>query len=113
MKKLLEKLAAWLEEHAIAVGDSTKAIIVSIIAFVVSAVSTCIFAAKGWLGVGLETLFAIFFLGGAILPPAIEGLRAWITKTEWKPWYWFPTVIGCVFGCLLAALIAAIFGWHG
>lgn len=113
MKKLLERLALWLEEHAIAVGDSTKAIVVSIIAFVVSCVSICIFAAKGWLGVGLETLFGIFFLGGMFLPPVVEAIRALVTKTEWKPWYWFPVIIGCVFGCLIAMLISLVFGWHG
>lgn len=113
MKKLLERFVLWLEEHAIAVGDSTKAIVVSIIAFVVSCVTTCIFAAKGWRGIGLETLFGVFFLGGMFLPPIIEAIRARVKKTEWKPWYWFPTVIGCVFGCFLAALISFVFGWHG
>ena len=111
--KLLERFAAWLEEHAIAVGDSSKAIIVSIVAFIVSCVTSCIFAAKGWRGIGMETLLGIFFLGGFFIPPIAEAIRALVTKTEWKPWYWFPTVIGCVFGCLLAMLISAIFGWHG
>jgi MFS family permease len=111
--KILERFALWLEEHAVAVGDSTKAIIVSIIAFIVSCVSICIFAANGWRGIEMEVLLGIFFLGGIFLPPLIEVIRTLITKTKWKPWYWFPTVIGCVIGCLLAMLIAAIFGWHG
>lgn len=111
--KLLERLALWLEEHAIAVGDSTKAIVVSIIAFVASLVSICVFAAKGWMGVGMETLLGIYFLGGMFIPPVFEALRALITKTAWKPWYWFPIIIGYVFGCFGAMLISAIFGWHG
>jgi len=107
----MKKIAIWLNEHAVCVGDSLKANVVHLWCIVISFALMTLFGVMGWNGKAFEWLCVVLFLGSSVLPPVIEGVRALITHTRWEPWYWFPAVIGCVFGGLLAILVGLVFGW--
>lgn len=109
----MKKLAEWLQEHAVVPGESIKAIVAFIISLIVAAVTITLFAAFGWRGRELEYLLGVLVLGACVGLPLFEALRALVTKTSWKPWYWFPSVVGVVIGGLLSMLLSWIFGWYG
>lgn len=109
----MKKIAMWLNEHAICLGDSIEANVLHLWCILVSAVVVTFFAAMGWRGKAMEILLAVLLLGGSILPPIIEAIRALMTKTKWEPWYWFPIVIGNSLGTLLSMAVCYILGWHG
>lgn len=109
----MKKLAMWLNEHAICLGDSLKANVVHLWCILISAVIVTVFAALGWRGDAMYYLLMVLLLGGTILPPIIEAIRALIKRDKWTPWYWFPVVIGNAIGVGIAMLISWIFGWFG
>ncbi len=106
----MKKIALWLNEHAVCLGDSIKANVLHLWCIFISAIVVTFFAAMGWRGMAMEILLAVLLLGGTVLPPVIEAVRA-LVKHEWAPWYWFPIVIGNAIGTLIAMLISLIFGW--
>lgn len=109
----MKKLAIWLNEHAIVLGDSIKANVVHLWCILISAVLVTVFAALGWRGDAMYYLLMVLLLGGTVLPPLIEAIRALIKHDKWTPWYWFPVVIGNAIGVGIAMIICWIFGWHG
>ena len=58
-------------------------------------------------------LLMVLLLGGTVLPPIIEAIRALIKHDKWTPWWWFPVAIGNAIGVGIAMLISWIFGWFG
>jgi len=107
----MKKLAIWLNEHAICIGDSLKANVVHLWCIVITFALMTLFGALGWKGKAFEYLCMALFLGGSVLPPIVAGIVALVKKQPWTPWYWFPVVLGCVFGGLLAIVVGLIFGW--
>lgn len=103
----------WLNEHAICLGDSLKANVVHLWCILISAVLVTLFAALGWRGNAMYYLLMVLLLGGMVLPPIVEAIRALIKHDTWAPWYWFPVVIGNTIGVGIAMLISWIFGWFG
>lgn len=102
---MMRKIAIWLNEHAICLGDSIEANVVHLWCIVISFVLTLVFALVGWTGKPMEWLLAVLLLGGMVLPPLVA-----LFKKPWAPWYWFPIVIGNTIGVGLAMLVAYIFG---
>ena len=108
---IMVRLANWLNEHAVCVGDSLKANVLHLWCVLISFVVITLFALLGWTGKAMEYLLMVLLLGGSVLPPIVEGIRAAITRTKWTPWYWFPIVIGNAFGCLLSILLGLFVGY--
>lgn len=108
---MMKKIAIWLNEHAVVLGDSLKANVVHLWCIFISFVLTSVFAACGLKGKSMEILLAVLLLGGTVLPPIIEAIRAAIKKEPWTPWYWFPVVIGNAIGVGIALLVSLICGW--
>ena len=107
----MKKIAIWLNEHAVCLGDSIKANVLHLWCILVSAVVVTFFAAMGWRGKAMEILLAVLLLGGTVLPPVIEAIHALVKREKWAPWYWFPIAIGNAIGTLIALVISLIFGW--
>lgn len=114
MKKIriMTPLAEWLKEHAIVLGNSIKANVVHLWCILISAVIVSVFAGLGWRGDAMYYLLMVLLLGGTVLPPLIEGVRAIVKNDKWTPWWWFPLLIGNAIGTGIAMLISWIFGWH-
>lgn len=109
----MKKLAQWLNEHAICLGDSLKANVVHLWCILISAVLITMFAILGWKGDAMYYLLMVLLLGGAIVPPIFEAFRALVKKDKWTPWYWFPVAIGNAVGCGLSMIVCWIFGLGG
>lgn len=109
----MKKLAMWLNEHAIVLGDSLKANVLHLWCILISAVLVTVFAILGWTGDAMYYLLMVLLLGGTVLPPILEAIRALVKKDKWTPWYWFPIVIGNAIGVGIAMFICWIFGWYG
>lgn len=107
----MKKLAIWLNEHAVCLGESIKANVLHLWCILISAIIVTFFAAMGWRGKAMEILLAVLLLGGTVIPPLFEAVRALIKREKWTPWYWFPIVIGNAIGVGIAILISLIFGW--
>lgn len=107
----MKKIAQWLNEHAICLGDSIKANVVHLWCIIISFALTIVFAAYGLKGEAMEILLAVLLLGGAVLPPIVEAVRALIKHDKWTPWYWFPIAIGNAIGVGIALLVGLVFGW--
>lgn len=107
----MKKIAIWLNEHAVCLGDSLKANVVHLWSIVAAFVLMTIFGVMGWRGKEFEVLCAVLFLGGSVLPPIVAGIVALVKKQKWEPWYWFPIVIGFVIGGILAILCGLMFGY--
>lgn len=107
----MKKIAIWLNEHAVCVGDSLKANVVHLWCIVIAFVLMTLFGVMGWNGKAFEVLCAVLFLGGSILPPIVAGIVAVVKKQKWEPWYWFPIVIGFVIGGLIAIVVGLVGGW--
>lgn len=107
----MKKLAIWLNEHGVVLGDSIKANVLHLWCILISAIIVTFFAAMGWRGNAMEILLAVLLLGGTVIPPLFEAVRALIKREKWTPWYWFPIVIGNAIGVGIAILISLIFGW--
>lgn len=103
----------WLNEHAICLGDSLKANVVHLWCILISAVLVTLFAALGWRGDSMYYLLMVLLLGGMVLPPIVEAVRASVKHDTWTPWYWFPIIFGNAIGVGIAMLISWIFGWFG
>ena len=106
----MKKIAKWLAEHAVVLGGGGKESVVHLWCIVVSFVLTLCFALCGWTGKAMEWLLMVLLLGGTVLPPIIEAVRALVTHDKWTPWYWFPIVIGNALGVGLTMLVCWIFG---
>ena len=106
----MKKLAIWLNEHAICLGDSIKANVLHLWCVLISFVLVTIFAVFGWKGNAMYYLLMVLLLGGSVLPPIFEIVRALVKHDKWTPWYWFPIAIGNAIGTLLSMLICWIFG---
>lgn len=109
----MKRLAIWLNEHAICLGDSIKANVVHLWFILISAVLVAVFAALGWRGSAMYYLLMVLLLGGMVLPPIVEAVRASVKHDTWTPWYWFPILFGNAIGVGIAMLISWIFGWYG
>lgn len=109
----MKKFAMWLNEHAICLGDSLKANVVHLWCILISAVLVTLFAALGWRGDSMYYLLMVLLLGGMVLPPIVEAVRASVKHDTWTPWYWFPIIFGNAIGVGIAMLISWIFGWFG
>lgn len=109
----MKRLAIWLNEHAICLGDSIKANVVHLWCILISAVIVTVFAALGWRGDAMYYLLMVLLLGGMVLPPIVEAVRASVKHDTWIPWYWFPILFGNAIGVGIAMLISWIFGWYG
>lgn len=109
----MKKIAMWLNERAICLGDSIKANVVHLWCIFISFVLVTLFAAMGWRGKAMEILLAVLLLGGMVLPPVIEAIRALVKHDKWTPWYWFPVAIGNAIGTMISMLVCFIFGWYG
>lgn len=109
----MKRLAIWLNEHAICLGDSIKANVVHLWCILISAVLVAVFAALGWRGSAMYYLLMVLLLGGMVLPPIVEAVRASVKHDTWTPWYWFPILFGNAIGVGIAMLISWIFGWYG
>ena len=106
----MKKLAIWLNEHGVVLGDSIKANVLHLWCILISAIIVTFFAAMGWRGRAMEILLAVLLLGGTVIPPMFEAVRALIKREKWTPWYWFPIVIGNVIGVIIAAFVCWAFG---
>lgn len=100
----------WLNEHAICLGDSIKANVLHLWCILISFVLITFFAVMGWTGDAMYYLLMLLLLGGTVLPPIIEAIRALIKHDKWTPWWWFPVVIGNAIGCGLSMLFCWAFG---
>jgi hypothetical protein len=107
----MKKLAMWLNEHAICLGDSIKANVVHLWCILISFVLITVFAACKCNGKILEYLLMFLLLGGTVIPPIVEAIRALIKRESWTPWYWFPIAIGNAIGCLISIIIGLIFSY--
>lgn len=107
---MMKKLAMWLNNHAIVLGDSLKANVLHLWCILISAVLVTAFTLLGWRGDAMYYLFMVLFLGGSVIPPVVEAVRALIKHDKWTPWYWFPIVIGNVIGVIIAAFVCWAFG---
>ena len=65
----MKKLAIWLNEHAIVLGDSIKANVVHLWCILISFVIVTVFAILGWRGDAMYYLLMVLLLGGAVVPP--------------------------------------------
>lgn len=107
----MKKLAKWLSEHTIIMGDGGRETVVHLWCILISFVLLTLFCGLGWRGKEIEWLCAVLYLGGSVLPPVIAGIVAAIKKQPWNPWYWFPVVIGNVIGGFLSILFCWAVGW--
>lgn len=107
----MKKIAIWLNEHAICVGDSLKANVVYLWCIVIAFVLLTFFGIMGWNGKEFEYLCMALYLGGTVLPPIVAGIVALVKKQPWTPWYWFPIVIGFVIGGIIAIIVGLVGGW--
>lgn len=107
----MKKLAIWLNEHAVCLGDTIKANVVHLWCILISAILVTVFAALGWKGDAMYYLLMVLLLGGCVVPPVVEAVRALVKHDKWTPWYWFPIAIGNGVGTGIALLISIIFGW--
>ena len=108
---MMKKLAMWLNDHAVCVGDSLKANVLHLWCFLLSFIAITAFLLFGKRGLDIEILLAVMFLGGTFIPPVYAGVEALIKKQPWTPWYWFPIAMGCVFGCILSIVVGIFFGY--
>lgn len=108
---MMKKIAIWLNEHAVCLGDTIKANVVHLWCILISAIVVTLFAALGWKGKAMEVLLMVLLLGGCVVPPVVEAVRALIKRERWTPWYWFPIAIGNAIGTGIALLVSLIFGW--
>lgn len=113
----MKKLAMWLNEHAICLGDSLKANVVHLWCILVSfgLITLCAILTKcfDWKFDVMYYLLMVLLLGGAVVPPIFEAFRALVKKDKWTPWYWFPVAIGNAVGCGLSMIVCWIFGLGG
>lgn len=107
----MKKLAIWLNEHAVCLGDSIKANVLHLWCILISTILVTVFAALGWKGDAMYYLLMVLLLGCFVLLPVIEAIRALVKHDKWTPWYWFPITIGNAIGTGIALLISIIFGW--
>ena len=107
----MKKLAIWLSEHAVVLGSGGKDSVLHLWCILISAILVTVFAALGWKGDAMYYLLMVLLLGGMVLPPVIEAIRALVKHDKWTPWYWFPIAIGNAIGTGIALLISIIFGW--
>ena len=107
----MKKIAIWLHEHAVCVGDSLKANVVHLWSIVVAFALMTLFGVMDWNGKAFEVLCMALFLGGSVLPPIAAGITALVKKQKWEPWYWFPIVIGFVVGGIVAIVVGLLGGW--
>lgn len=106
----MKKLAIWLNEHAACLGDSLKANVLHLWCILISFVVITVFAVCGWTGKPMEYLLMVLLLGGTVIPPVFEAVRALLKGEKWTPWYWFPIAIGNAIGTALSMLFCWIFG---
>lgn len=106
----MKKLAIWLNEHAICLGESIKANVLHLWCILISFVIVTLFAVFGLRGEAMYYLLMVLLLGSAMLPPIIEVARALVNHEKWAPWYWFPIVIGNAIGVGLSMIFCWVFG---
>lgn len=107
---MMKKLAKWLSEHAIILGDGGKDSVVYLYSILISFILIILFVLLGWRGQAFEWLCGVLYLGGSLVPPIVAGAIALVKKEPWNPWYWFPIVIGNVVGGIFAIIISYICG---
>lgn len=107
----MKKIAKWLSEHAVVLGDGERESVVHLWCIVASFVLMTLFGILGWNGKAFEWLCAVMFLGGSVVPPVVAGVVALVKHEKWNPWYWFPIVIGFVVGGIIAIVVGLVGGW--
>lgn len=107
---MMKKLAKWLSEHAVILGDGGKDSVVHLYSILISFILIMLFVLLGLKGQAFEWLCGVLYLGGSLVPPIVAGVIALVKKEPWNPWYWFPIVIGNVVGGIFAIIISYICG---
>lgn len=105
----MKKIAKWLSEHAVVLGNGEKDSVVHLWSILISFLLTFIFVLLGWTKQPMYYLLMVLLLGGTVIPPIVAGIIAIIKKSAWNPWYWFPVVIGNAIGTLITMVISYIF----
>lgn len=108
---MMKRLARWLSEHAVVMGDGGRESVLHLWCILVSFLALTFFCAFGLKGKELEYLCMVLYLGASVLPPIIAGIIAAVKKQPWNPWYWFPIVIGNVIGGFVSMIFCWAVGW--
>ena len=70
----MKKIAKWLSEHAVVLGDGGRESVVHLWCIVISFVLMTFFGIMGWKGDAFMWLCGVLYLGGTVLPPIIAAI---------------------------------------
>ncbi|KWW24962.1 MAG: hypothetical protein F082_1300 [bacterium F082] len=107
----MKKLAIWLNEHAVCLGESVKANVLHLWCILVSAIIVTFFAAMGWKGDAMYYLLMVLLLGGTVVPPCSRPSARLSGTKSGRPGIGFRSSSATPSGTGIALLVSLIFGW--